>query len=324
ISLKANDILFRENDESDCMYVVKKGRIAITKTKGASEIILAELGPGSMLGEMAFFDSKPRSAGAKALSDTEVIALPFVALHAQFKTFPEWLKSMVKTVNGNLREANRKIKNLEQVQNADATMFPPETILKLTAIITLIGFKSGEQTEEGLVIPAGTLRNYTIQIFHQPTHKMNKLIEVLSALQLMKQEDLGEGRIKITILDQKKLTGFVDWYNKWLFAKDADRITLEEKELPAARALCFYGRKQEPNDKGQVTVSLTELQNNSMKDFNQLINVSDTDSLAAKGFIEEKVSGEGGVLTTNFVLQDLEMVIPYWEIIYTLSKIKSH
>ncbi len=65
--LAKNEILFREGDPSDAMYVIKSGRIAITKAKGSGEIILAEKVGGEMLGEMAFFDSKPRSAGAKAV-----------------------------------------------------------------------------------------------------------------------------------------------------------------------------------------------------------------------------------------------------------------
>src|SRR5437868_11213550 len=113
------------------MYVIKKGRIAITKSKGSSDIILAELSPGEMLGEMAFFDNKPRSAGAKAATDVEIITLPFSALLAQFKTFPEWLKAMVKTVNSHLREANTRIKNLESAQADSAEMFPPHLISRL-------------------------------------------------------------------------------------------------------------------------------------------------------------------------------------------------
>src|SRR5689334_16837395 len=102
--LGKGEILFREGDASDAMYVIKSGRIAITKAKGSGEIVLAEKVNGEMLGEMAFFDNKPRSAGAKAVAEAEVIALPFASLHAQFKTFPEWLKAMVKTINTHLRE----------------------------------------------------------------------------------------------------------------------------------------------------------------------------------------------------------------------------
>lgn len=320
--LQRNDILFREGDPSDAMYVIKSGRIAITKAKGSGEIVLAELKPGEMLGEMAFFDNKPRSAGAKAVGDAEVIALPFTALHAQFKTFPEWLKAMVKTVNSHLRDANTRIKNLESASADAEEMFPPHMITKLCAILSLIGFKSGEKNEEGLVIPFSVLRNYCIQIFQAPTNKLEKLMDVLSALKIMKVEDLGEGKKKITILNHKLLSDFTDWYNKYLFTEESKRVTIEEKEMPALRALLFYGQKVTPNEKtGKVTVSLTDMQNNSMKDLGSLFSVSDADPLAAKGLADEKQSGQGGSLTMSFKLDDLANQIPFWEIVFTLKKI---
>lgn len=316
-----NDILFKEGDASDAMYVIKSGRIAITKAKGSGEIILAELKPGEMLGEMAFFDNKPRSAGAKAISDSEVIILPFTSLHAQFKTFPEWLKAMVKTVNSHLRDANQRIKNLESAQVGEEEMFPPHLVTRLCAIISLIGYKAGEKSDEGLVVPFHTLRNYCIQIFQQPTNKLDKLMEVLQALKIMKVEELGEGKKKITILNHKLLTDFTDWYNKYLFTEDGKRVTVEEKEMPALRALAFYGRKLTPNDKGKVVVSLTDMQNNSMKDLGQLFSVNDADPLAAKGLTDEKQSGQGGILSMSFKLEDVDGVIPFWEIVYTLKKV---
>ena len=112
--LKRGELLFREGDPSEAMYVIKTGKIAVLKSKGNSEITLAELGPGDMIGEMAFFDSKPRSASARALADSVLIELPFKALNAQFKTFPEWLKAVMRAVNTHLRNANQKIKSLEK------------------------------------------------------------------------------------------------------------------------------------------------------------------------------------------------------------------
>jgi CRP-like cAMP-binding protein len=129
-NLKKSEILFREGDASDAMYVIKSGKIAITKAKGTSEVILAELGPGDMLGEMAFFDNRPRSAGAKAMIDTVIIELPFKALNAQFKTFPEWLKAIVRTVNNHLRNANSKIKNLERSTEEETEYFPPHLVTR--------------------------------------------------------------------------------------------------------------------------------------------------------------------------------------------------
>lgn len=321
--LGKGDILFREGDSSDAMYVIKSGRIAITKAKGNKDIILAELKAGEMCGEMAFFDNKPRSAGAKALLDSEVIILPFSALHAQFKTFPEWLKAMVKTVNSHLRNANQRIKNLENASAEDTEVFPPHTITRLAAIIALVGFKAGEKTPEGLVIPSNLLRNYCIQVFQQPTHKLQKMMEVFQGLGLMKIEELGEGRQRITALKHQVIADFADWYNEYLFKEESKRITVEEKELSIIRALLFYGRKETPDAKGMVKVSLTDMQNNSMKDLQYLVGVNDADSLSAKGLTQEKVSAEGGKLTMTFNLPEIEKIVPFWEIVFTLRKIQS-
>ncbi|MBX3022529.1 MAG: Crp/Fnr family transcriptional regulator [Bdellovibrionales bacterium] len=319
--LGKGDILFREGDASDAMYVIKSGRIAITKAKGSGEIILAEKVGGEMLGEMAFFDNKPRSAGAKAVQDTEVIALPFTSLHAQFKTFPEWLKAMVRTINGQLRDANTRIKNLEAATTGAEEMFPPHMITRLSAIISLVGFKCGEKVETGLVVPYSVLREYCIQIFQQPTNKLDKLMEILMALQIMKVEELGEGKKRITILNHKVLTEFTDWYNKYLFTEQAKRITVEDKEMPTLRALVFYGKKATPDDKGFVKVNLTEMQNSSMRDLNTLFSVNEADPLAEKGLVQEKQSEQGGALSMKFRLSDLETVLPFWEIVYTLKKV---
>ena len=110
--------LFREGDAPDAMYVVKSGKLAVVKSKQTSEIILAEIGPGAMVGEMAFFDNKPRSASVKAMKDSEVIALPYKALHAQFQNFPEWCKAIMRTVNNHLRNANQRIRKKRQFRRS--------------------------------------------------------------------------------------------------------------------------------------------------------------------------------------------------------------
>lgn len=321
--LKKGDILFREGEASDAMYVIKKGRIAITKVKGSGEIELAELGAGEMFGEMAFFDNKPRSAGARAKQDSEIIALPFSSLYAQFKTFPEWLKAMVRNVNGKLRDANAKIRSLERESAPETTAFNPYMITRMCAIISLIGFKNGQKEgdEGALVVSYNMLRNYCIQIFQAPTSKLDKMMEALSGMQIMKVEELDQGRKKVTILKHDFLAKFVDWYNEYLFKDENKRVTITEKELPALRALVFYGAKVTPNDKGEVVVSLTDIQNNSMKDLGVLVNTNATDSLAEKRLVQEKQSGDGGILTQKFVLNDVTTILPYWELVFALLKV---
>lgn len=318
--LKKDETLFREGDASDSAYVVKSGRLAITKAKGSSEIILAELGPGSMLGEMAFFDNKPRSASAKAMVDSVVISLPFVALNAQFKTFPEWLKVMVKTINEHLRDANKRIKNLEQAQSDNERVFNPHVITRLMAILTLVASKFGEKEEGGWNVPTGTLRRYTIQIFQQPTNKMQKLNEVLAKMGHVELLDLGEGRQKLVVKNLDLLSNFVTFYNDYLFKEESKRVTVEENELPTLKALLFYGRREQKG-KGMaeeaVTVSLTEMQNSSMKDLNNLVRVEAVDPLIEKKLCGDKMSAEGQIVA-KVNLKEIAPLIEYWSIIYQL------
>lgn len=321
-NLKKGDILFKEGDSSEAMYVIKSGKITITKLKGSSEITLAELGPGDMVGEMAFFDQKPRSAGARANTDVAVIELPFKALNAQLQNMPEWLKAIMRTVNNHLRNANQKIKNLEKSVEEEESAFPPHLINRLMAILGFVTSKFGEKEAEAITIPAGTLRRYTIQVFQQPTNKMQKLMEILQGFKYMKVEDLGEGRQKITVLNPDFLINFVDYYNDYLFKDESKRVTIDEKEMKPLQALLFYGKKVQPDAKGATKVNLTAMQNDSMRDLGYLFSVDDINSLCEKGLLAEKMTKDG-FLETSFDLKQLETLYPYWEFIFVLRKIKA-
>lgn len=314
--------LFREGDPPDAMYVIKSGKFAVVKTKQNSEIVLAEIGPGSMVGEMAFFDGKPRSASVKALKDSDVIALPYKALHAQFANFPEWSKAIMRTVNDHLRNANQRIKQLEKSES-ETDLFPPHTVTKLISILSLVGTKYGKPSDEdkGLVVGGGVLRNYTIQIFQEPTHKMQKLMNCLMELNLMKIEDLGEGRQKIVIYKPELLYQFVEWYNDWLFKSEKDKVTIREDEIKILNGIIHFAKKQTPDDKGEVVLDLSEMQNDSMRELGFLIKVEDTAALAEKKIIGDHTMKEGGGVTSKISITELEKITPFWSIIYAVKKI---
>ncbi len=76
--LRPGEVLFREGDPGDAMYVVLEGRIRISKIiPGAGEEALAILERGDYFGEMALIDRQPRSAFAKAHdAGAVVLAIP--------------------------------------------------------------------------------------------------------------------------------------------------------------------------------------------------------------------------------------------------------
>ena len=71
ISFKAGDVIFREGDPARELLVIKSGTVQIR----IRNRLIDTLGERSIFGEIALIDSRPRSATALALTDTELIPL---------------------------------------------------------------------------------------------------------------------------------------------------------------------------------------------------------------------------------------------------------
>jgi CRP/FNR family cyclic AMP-dependent transcriptional regulator len=101
--LPRGQVLFAEGDASDALYVVQRGRVAVLLTSPrGDELVLAVLGPGDALGELSVLDGRPRSATARALEDSELVAVPSRALRALLARSPglalSWALEMSATV----------------------------------------------------------------------------------------------------------------------------------------------------------------------------------------------------------------------------------
>ena len=64
--------LFEEGESAEGLYVVERGEVEVRiRSDGGREVILAHLGNGSVLGEMALIAGGPRSASVEAFSPTQ-------------------------------------------------------------------------------------------------------------------------------------------------------------------------------------------------------------------------------------------------------------
>jgi CRP/FNR family cyclic AMP-dependent transcriptional regulator len=105
--LSRNDVLFGENDEPDHLYVVVSGRIAIAnKSIDGRESMVALMERGDLFGEMGLFDGQGRSAEARALEPSAVLALPYGPLQDIYEARPALLWGVVKLLAGRLRNTD--------------------------------------------------------------------------------------------------------------------------------------------------------------------------------------------------------------------------
>jgi CRP/FNR family cyclic AMP-dependent transcriptional regulator len=108
--LLRGEVLFREGEPGESCYWVMKGalKISVSSSKG-EERVFALLGPGSVVGELAILDDRPRSATATAFSDTNLTVLKRAALRTYLRKNPSVWSDLVAILVGRLREADKAL-----------------------------------------------------------------------------------------------------------------------------------------------------------------------------------------------------------------------
>jgi len=69
------EIIVRQGDVGDCLFVIQEGRVEVVVEHGGKETILRELGAGDMVGEMAIFDRIVRSATVRAKGQARLLTV---------------------------------------------------------------------------------------------------------------------------------------------------------------------------------------------------------------------------------------------------------
>ena len=100
------DLLFREGDAPDALYVMIRGRVAIAldhRPIDTRESVVALMETGDLFGEMGLLDGGARSANAKALEPSTVLTVPYGPVREMFEQRPELLWGVVRLLARRLR-----------------------------------------------------------------------------------------------------------------------------------------------------------------------------------------------------------------------------
>jgi CRP-like cAMP-binding protein len=74
-SLSPGNYFFREGDDAVSMFVLERGKVAVSKEWNGEEHLLKHLSEGDCFGEMALLDLYPRSASVMAVEPCDAIEL---------------------------------------------------------------------------------------------------------------------------------------------------------------------------------------------------------------------------------------------------------
>ncbi len=115
VSLAAGAELFRQGGPGDYAYVIEKGEIEIVKLSDGREVTLAVRRQGEVVGEMALLEKAPRMAGARALSDSVVLAIGGGEFERLLASSPAAARVILATVTARLRETQAMLMQSEKM-----------------------------------------------------------------------------------------------------------------------------------------------------------------------------------------------------------------
>ena len=123
------ETIFHHGDAGDSLMIIKSGRVQVylENTEG-QKIILSEIEPGELIGEISLFDPGPRSATAVAVEDSELLVLDHDELWEAMQRKPHIAKDMLAVLGRRLRATDELLRqqvarNLNEVLENESTVF---------------------------------------------------------------------------------------------------------------------------------------------------------------------------------------------------------
>lgn len=175
--LQQGEVLFNEGEKGDVMYLIREGKIKITKGKDEDEKVLAVLKEGDFFGEMAIIDGSPRSAGAIAASTVSLLVIDKETFRSKIKENP-LIEYVLETLSRRLRTTDEQIRLL--------TIKSEER--RIVAYIITKAKETGTKTDAGIEIPGFSYENIT-HITGIEQEKVEKYIKNLQQARLMSLKD---------------------------------------------------------------------------------------------------------------------------------------
>ncbi len=104
VTLDPEEVLFRQGEESDALYVVRSGRLRVSVARaGEDDLVVGAVGPGEAVGEMQAVTGGRRMATVRAEAPSALVEVPRAALQRLEAAAPEVVERLAATIRRRLR-----------------------------------------------------------------------------------------------------------------------------------------------------------------------------------------------------------------------------
>ncbi len=112
-SFEPGDVIFREGEKGDLMYVLLEGAVELKKRVERGEAVLKVVDArNDFFGEMALLDDRPRSATAIASRRTKVLAVDGPTFESMILSNGKFALKIIKVLSARIRRSNDQFSDL--------------------------------------------------------------------------------------------------------------------------------------------------------------------------------------------------------------------
>lgn len=138
------ETIFAEGEPGSSLFMINTGQVEISKmTYSGRKLVLAYLGAGDLLGEVAVLDESPRSATASAASDVTGQSVALVDFQAFLNDNTDVHLALTRELCAKLRAANERLEDQTE-KGGDA---------RLARAVLRLAQKFGKEDGAAIVIP---------------------------------------------------------------------------------------------------------------------------------------------------------------------------
>lgn len=250
--LKKDQILFNEGDDSNGMFLVRKGSLTVFLEQDGREVVLANVETGGMIGEMALFDKKPRSASVKAASQTEITHITDQDFNKLIKQVPKWFTALMGTLSNRLRTTNERLQQMEIKSTPER--LSSQSTLRILGVLDLLWHRDGiKEGKDWLLEKAPTVLTLT-SLFSEDPKTIDKILNGLIKTNFIGIKHNSYKNEMLSVPNRATLRKFILFLSQFL--QQSNQGSLPQAGIDLLKAFDLFS---ESSAYEKVTASLSEL-----------------------------------------------------------------
>jgi signal transduction histidine kinase len=115
VSIGVGETLVAEGEPGDSMYIALDGQYEVSKQSGDREVVLANSGPGDVIGEISLLEGCPRTATVRAAEDGHLLKISRESFEHLLQRSPSAALGVVKTMTTRLRNTEAMLRQSEKM-----------------------------------------------------------------------------------------------------------------------------------------------------------------------------------------------------------------